>query len=309
MKRRADSPVRPPRLGPGARVALISPAGPSAEEKVDAALRRCERMGFEGVLGEAARERHGYLAGQDAARAADFKRAVSEPSIDAIWALRGGYGTMRLLRSVDLRPLRERPKAFIGFSDNTALHLAFAHAGLVSFHGPHAGAEESSFSESCLRRIVFDAEAGALPVPANGSPVVTVCGGSAEGALAGGNLIMLAAACGTDHALQARGRLLVLEEVGEATYRIDRAITQLHLAGCLDGVAGVVLGQFTERPAHEGEQPFEDVMRDLFAPFRVPVVLGVPVGHIADQWTLPLGVRARLDADRGTLTLLEAGVT
>lgn len=308
MKRRAESPVRPPRLGPGARIALISPAGPSAEEKVDAALRRCERLGLEGVLGVSARERHGYLAGLDNARATDFRRAVEEPSIDAIWALRGGYGTMRLLRSIDLRPLLKRPKIFIGFSDNTALHLAFARTGLVSFHGLHAGAEDSLFSEQCLRRIVHDADAGALPFPEGAARPVTLYGGGAEGTLAGGNLTMLAAACGTDYALQPRGRIIVIEEVGEPTYRIDRAVTQLRLAGCLDGAAGIVLGHFTDRFVSDGEGPFEETLRELLAPLRVPVVLGAPVGHIADQWTLPLGVRARLDADRGTLTLLEPGV-
>jgi muramoyltetrapeptide carboxypeptidase len=305
-----DALRRPPRLRAGSRVALLSPAGPVAEAAIDAALHRCDHFGFEAVVGSAARERHGYLAGTDAMRAGDLRKAIDDPSIDAIWALRGGYGTMRLLRAVELRTLRARPKAFIGFSDNTALHLALARAGLVSFHGPHAGNAFPAFTEDCFRRVLCSATpAGPLPVPPDHAPLATLQGGTAEGILAGGNLTMLAAACGTENAVIARDRILVMEEVGEAAYRIDRTFTQLRLAGCLDGVAGLVLGQFTDRPATPGEAAFEDMLDELVGSLGVPAVLGAPIGHVDAQWTIPLGVRARLDADSGTLTLLEPAVT
>jgi muramoyltetrapeptide carboxypeptidase len=291
-------------------VALLSPAGPVGEDVIDAALHRCDRFGFEGVVGSAARERHGYLAGPDAARAADLRRAIDDASIDAIWALRGGYGTMRLLRSVDVRTLRSRPKAFIGFSDNTALHLAFSHAGLVSFHGPHAGNTFPDFTEQCFRRMTCEASAaGALPYPTEEEAPIALCGGTAEGVLAGGNLTMLAAACGTEIALNGQGCILVIEEVGEAAYRIDRTFTQLQLAGCLEGVTGLVLGRFTNRPATPGERPFEETVRELVGSLGVPAILGAPIGHVDAQWTIPLGVRARLDADARTLTVLEPAVS
>jgi muramoyltetrapeptide carboxypeptidase len=306
----ADTPIRPPRLRAGARVALLSPAGPVAGQVVDEALHRCDHFGFEGVVGRAARERHGYLAGRDSARAADLEDAIRDPSVDAIWALRGGYGSMRLLRKLDLRPLRSRPKAFIGFSDNTALHLAFDHAGLVSFHGPHAGAAFPAFTEQCFRSALMDAApAGTLPLPPDDPPPTRIVGGTAEGPLAGGNLALLAAACGTSISLSGRGRIVIVEEVGEAAYRIDRTFTQLILAGGLDDVAGFVLGRFTNRPSTPGELAIEEILHELLAPLGVPVILGAPFGHIDQQWTLPLGVRARLDADRGTLTLLEPAVT
>ncbi len=306
-----EAPAKPPRLRAGARVALISPAGPVTEDAVDAALRRCEAFGFEGLLAPSARERFGFLAGPDGARLADLQRVIEDPAVDAIWALRGGYGSMRLLERLDVAALRAHPKVFIGFSDNTALHRCFDGIGLVTYHGPHAGNAFPSFTEECFRQVLFEAEpAGVLPTPEGGDVgVVTLAGGRAEAKLAGGNLSMLAALCGTPWAPHLNDRILVIEDVGEAAYRIDRAWTQLRLAGCLDGVRGVVLGQFTERPEKPGERPFIDVLRDCVEPLRVPVLAGAPVGHVDQQWTLPFGVRARLDADNGSLELLEAAVT
>jgi muramoyltetrapeptide carboxypeptidase len=301
--------LRPPRLAAGARVALISPAGPVSEERVEKAIQQCNSLGVEPVVGEAARERHGYLAGPDQARARDVARAVADPEIDAIWALRGGYGTMRLLQSLDLSPLRKQPKAFIGFSDNTALHLALARSGVVSFHGPHAGGAFPPFSEACFRAILFENEAaGELPLPPSDEAPVTLAGGVAEGELIGGNLSLLAALCGTAIAMEARDRIVVLEEVGEATYRIDRSITQLLLCGALDGAAGLALGRFTERPAATHDRQLEDVFGEVAIRLGVPAVLGFPVGHVDHNWCLPLCTQARLDADRRTLAILEPAV-
>ena len=300
---------RPPRLRAGARVSLVAPAGPIEEDAIDRALRNCERFGFEGVLASGVRSRHGYLAGEDAARAADLQRAIDDPAIDAVWALRGGYGTVRLLDRLDLKLLHERPKPFIGFSDNTALHRLLTGEGLISFHGPHAPAAFPSFTEACFRHVLFETEpAGTLPVPEGGPPLRTVRGGRADGVLLGGNLALLASLCGTRWSPAVRDAILVVEDVGEAAYRIDRTWTQLRLAGCLDGVRGVVLGRFTERPERPGERPFDDVLNDLVEPLGVPVLADAPVGHVDLQWTLPLGVRARLDADRGKLEIVEAAV-
>jgi muramoyltetrapeptide carboxypeptidase len=280
-----------------------------SEERVEKAIQQCSALGLDCVVGDAARERHGYLAGPDQARARDVARALSDPEIDAIWALRGGYGTMRLLQSLDLSPLRKRAKAFIGFSDNTALHLALARSGLVSFHGPHAGGPFPPFSEACFKAVLFENEpAGELPLPATDEPPVTLVGGTAEGELIGGNLSLLAALCGTPIAMEARDRIVVLEEVGEATYRIDRSITQLMLCGALDGAAGLALGRFTERPAATHDRRLEDVFGEVVNRLGIPAVLGFPVGHIDHNWCLPLSTQARLDADRCTLAVLEPAV-
>jgi muramoyltetrapeptide carboxypeptidase len=299
--------IRPPRLREGARVALIAPAGPITEERIDIALDRCARLGLVPVMGAAARSRHGgYLAGSDDDRFADLQWALTAPDIDAVWALRGGYGTMRLLQRIDLAPLQADPRAYIGFSDNTAVHLALLARGVVSFHAPHAGGDSTALAEQCLHNVLFNARAaGVLPLPE--SPrVLTLREGVAEGPLIGGNLALLAGMCGTPGAPVARDAILFVEDVGEHAYRLDRQWTQLALAGALEGVAGIAFGRFTDC----GEA---DEVRALLQQFAdeagVPAVMQLPIGHEPDNWTLPLGVRARLDAVRGTLELLEPAVT
>ena len=308
----------------------MAPAGPVDEATVQRAVDRCVALGLEPRTGDAIRSRHRYLAGTDAERARDLTRAIDGDT--AIWALRGGYGTLRTLEHVDLSPLRDRPRPFIGFSDNTAVHLALLREGLVSFHGPHAGGEYfPATTAAVFRAVVMTPEpAGTLersdePRPA---PVVD---GVAEGPLVGGNLSLLAAACGTRYQPDTRGAILFIEEVAEPPYRVDRMLMQLKLAGLLDDVAGVALGTFgkpEEDPgpgsdaaaeadpgvdpnAHVGadpEAPLRPVFQEILASLGVPVALGLPFGHGRENWTLPLGIPARLDADAGTLALLEAAV-
>jgi muramoyltetrapeptide carboxypeptidase len=303
--------IRPPALGPGARLALVAPAGPVAEGRVDQAADVVRAWGFEPMVGEHARGRRFYLAGSDAERAADFNAALRDDSIDAIWCLRGGYGVMRILDDLDWDALVRRPRPVIGFSDNTALHLAIRRHGIVSFHGPHAAKEMTAFSEDGLRRALTSTEpAGVLPFPDGGGRGIAITGGAAEGRLVGGNLSLVAATIGTPYAIQAEGALLFLEEVGEHAYRIDRLLSQLRLAGVLASAAGVVVGAFNDCP-DEGEEyvpAMEEVLRDRLGDLGVPVAIGFPFGHLDDNWTLPVGVRARLNADAGTLELLEAGV-
>jgi muramoyltetrapeptide carboxypeptidase len=298
------APIRPPRLHAGARIMLIAPAGAVATERIEMALDRCRRLGLEPVLGASVRRSHGYLAGTDEERLGDFTAAIREPAIDGIWALRGGYGTMRLLARLDLSPLVKAPRAFIGFSDNTAVHLAMLARGLVSFHGPHAGGDASALSERCFSSVLFHAAAaGALEQPSDQPPTCLV-GGVAEGPLVGGNLALLAAMCGTPAPPITRGAILFVEDIGEAAYRLDRAWTQLDLSGMLEGVAGIALGRFTD--CGDGTQ---QLIATLATRAGVPTVAGLPIGHEPDNWTLPLGLRARLDGGRGTLELLEPAVT
>ncbi|HEV2148643.1 MAG TPA: LD-carboxypeptidase [Longimicrobiaceae bacterium] len=305
--------IRPPALGPGARVALVAPAGPLPEGAVDRAVERVRSWGWEPLPGEFCRGRRGFLSGTDDERLADFQAALRSPDNDAVWCLRGGYGTMRILGRIDWAPLAERPRPLIGFSDNTALHLALFRRGVVSFHGPHPATPElPEFSRDALLRTVARAEpAGVLPFPAGGpARADTLAGGVAEGPLVGGNLALLAAMAGTPWALRAEGALLFVEDVGEAAYRVDRLVSQLLLSGALDGVAGVVVGDFSEAPdeGREGIPTAAEVIAERVAPLGVPVAAGFPFGHVDLSWTLPLGVRARVDADAGTLELLEPAV-
>jgi muramoyltetrapeptide carboxypeptidase len=305
--------IRPPALRPGARVALVAPAGPLADGAVDRAAERVSGWGFEPVVGEHARKRHGYLAAPDPERAADFNAALRDDAVDAVWCLRGGYGVMRILDEIDWPALARRPRPVIGFSDNTALHLAIRRHGVVSFHGPHpATVELTRFSADGLLRALTSAEpAGILPFPdGGGDRAETIAGGAAEGPLVGGNLSLVASTLGTPYAIQAEGALLFLEEVGEAAYRIDRLLSQLRLAGVLGSVAGIVVGGITEVPdaGTEHVPGIGEVLHDLLGGLGIPVAYGFPFGPVDDNWTLPVGVRARLDADAGTLELLEGAV-
>jgi muramoyltetrapeptide carboxypeptidase len=283
----------------------VAPAGPVSDEQIRTAEDRCRYLGLEPVPGQSLRERVGYLAGTDAQRAADLQAAL-DGDTDAVWAVRGGYGTLRTLDHVDLSRIAGRPRAFIGFSDNTAVHLALLRRGVVSFHGPHAGyphfgpETEASFRAA----LMSPGPAGLLPLPPGFQPT-TLVPGSADGPLSGGNLAMLAAVCGTPYQPDTRGAILFIEDVGEAPYRIDRMLVQLRLAGLLDGVAGVAVGEFTEMADAEDEASLEDLFLDLLEGLGVPVVMGLPIGHGVHNWTLPMGVRARLNGGEGALEIVE----
>lgn len=294
-----DAFTVPPRLAAGSRVALVSPAGPLRDasdlQRADANARR---LGFSPVAGPHALARDGYFAGDDEARLADLTWALTADDIDGIWCARGGYGAARLLPALPAEQLRARPRALLGYSDITALHALWRRAGVVSLHGPTARAVITPFSERSLRR-ALDGEdpAGAMP------DATTLRPGVAEGTLAGGNLALVASLAGTPWAFDFRDAIVVLEDINEATYRLDRMLVQLRQSGAFDGCAGLLLGQFTNCPieSDDGSRTLQDVMLELAEALDVPAVLGAPVGHVDDQWTLPLGARATLDSRERTL--------
>ncbi|MCU0615928.1 MAG: LD-carboxypeptidase [Gemmatimonadaceae bacterium] len=292
----APALVCPPALAPGARVALVAPAGPlSGSDDVARAESTARRLGWEPVVGRHVLDGGGYFAATDADRLADLEAALADRTIDAVWCLRGGYGTMRLLPALDLSLRRARPRSLIGFSDITALHAAWQSAGFTSFHGPVARAELTAFSEDSLRRAVMQHADSAGHAPG----AIPLRGGRAEGRLAGGNLALVAALAGTPWALSFRGAIAVFEDIGEATYRIDRLFMQLRLAGAFDGCEGLVFGDFTDCPdtSPDGTRSVQTIAQELADAIGVPALFGVPIGHIADQWTVPLGAMATLDAD------------
>jgi muramoyltetrapeptide carboxypeptidase len=304
-----ETRVRPPRLRAGSRVALIAPAGPLAEGRIALAIERCRALGLEPVVGAAANQRAGYFAGPDSERARDLQAALDDDSIDAIWALRGGYGTVRLLPHLDFSAVRARPKAFIGFSDNTTLHLMLFNAGVVSFHGPHAGGDFPPETQAAFERVLFhDDAAGQLPLRAQDPAPRTLRPGRAHGPLIGGNLSLLAAACGTEACLQARGCIVFIEDVNEPAYRVDRSLAQLLMSGAFVGVAGFALGRFTETPACENDRAIDEVLFEVADRLGVPAAIDFPIGHIEHNWTVPVGVEAELDATGATLDIVAAAV-
>ena len=298
--RGADTFLVPPPLRDGARVALVAPAGPIRERDVERAEATVQGLGWTPIVIGDVLARDGYLAGDDARRRDALQRALDDDAIDAVWALRGGYGTTRLLPALDLRALAARPKAIVGYSDLTALHAAVAcTVPLVTFHAPVARAELPSFARDSL--VAALTHAGEPCGFADGA--WTGHGGVATGRIAGGNLSLLATLCGTPWQPRFAGALVVLEDVREPAYKVDRMLRQLEQAGAFDGCAGLVGGQFTDVPADvNADAPDPHVLlADLARRLGVPCLLGAPIGHIPEQWTVPLGARAELDADARTL--------
>ncbi|MGW5372313.1 S66 peptidase family protein [Streptomyces sp. NPDC004009] len=299
--------VRPTRLAPGARVAVVAPSGPVAEERLQAGLDVLRGWDLDPVVAPHVLDRHGelgYLAGADADRAADLQRAWCDPAVDAVLCARGGYGAQRMADLLDWEAMRAAgPKVFVGFSDITVLHQAFAtRLGLVTLHGPAAAGVDftkNARAQEHLRATLFAPET--VLALAAGRPALAP--GRARGVTLGGCLSMLAGDLGTPLAHPgAGGGLLLLEDVGEQPYRVDRLLTQLRRSGWLDGVAGIGLGSWHDCGPY-GE--VRAVLADRLGGLGVPVVEEIGFGHCDGALTVPFGVTAELDADAGTLTLDE----
>jgi muramoyltetrapeptide carboxypeptidase len=291
-------------LSEGARVALVAPAGPLRNAgDLDRAIENVRAFGWDPIVGDNAMARDGYFAGDDARRTMDLNRALGADSIDAVWCLRGGYGAMRILTAIDYDAIKRRPKPIIGYSDITALHCALAaRCDVVSYHGPTARASLTTFTrESLACALVHGGDSCGTAAEAR-----VLRGGSAQGVLAGGNLALLSALVGTPFAPRLSGAILVLEDIDEAVYRVDRMLRQLLMAGLLDGVRAIVFGACTNCPeaSDDGARRLDDVIVEIAEAVGVPAIAGVPIGHIDDQWTLPMGAPALLDADRRTLSVL-----
>ena len=303
-------------------MALVAPAGPLLErDDLARAEALCRALGYQPVLGRNTAQRHGYFAGTDEQRLADFNAALGDSEVAAVWCIRGGYGTTRILDQLDFDALARRPKPVMGYSDITAvLNAVTRRTGLVTFHAPMARVSMPPFSRWHFERVLGSAEPagrlGRLPDPPDvllprDNRIATLHAGVAEGPLAGGNLSLLQCLIGTPHFPDLDGAILFLEDVGEDLYRVDRMLAHLRMTGALERLAGIAVGRFTElkREMSDGALGFDEVLANYFLPLGIPVAYGFPIGHIDDQWTLPLGVRARLDAGSGDLELLEAAVS
>ncbi|MFG2096220.1 LD-carboxypeptidase [Streptomyces sp. NPDC048612] len=297
--------VRPPRLRPGDRVAVVAPSGPLVAERLDRGLDVLRGWDLDPVVAPHARGTHrtlGHLAATDEERARDLQEAWCDPSVRAVFAARGGYGAQRMVDLLDWDALRAAaPKPLVGFSDVTVLHEAFAvRAGVATLHGPAVAGEvflKDDATRDHLRRTLFAPETVRTLASPSARPLVP---GRARGVTFGGCLALLAAELGTPWARRgAAGGLLLLEDVGEPPYRIDRALTQLLRAGWLDGVAGIVLGSWARCGPYERVR---EVLVDRLAGLGVPVAEEFGFGHGESALTVPLGVAAELDATAGTLT-------
>jgi muramoyltetrapeptide carboxypeptidase len=308
MARRApgNELLRPRRLQPGDLVAICATAGVVPSDRLRRGVERLESWGLRVQVAPHVLGRHptlSYLAGSDADRAADFAAAWADPDVAGIVLARGGYGTQRVLDLLDWRRMAEsEPKVLVGFSDVTALHQACAtRLGLTTVHGHVATSLGGSDSESAERLRALLLEPDSVTDLLDGQDVKTVVGGAAEGVLVGGNLALLAAEVGGPSSRPGRGGIVLLEEIGEEPYRIDRLLTQLLRSGWFDRVAGIVAGEFTDCGDPD---EVEAVLEDRLVGLGVPMVSSVDIGHTSTTLPMPLGVAARLDADHGRLTLL-----
>ncbi len=290
-------------LEPGAHVALIAPAGPLQKpEDLPRAQENTRLLGWEPIVGPHASDRLGYLAGCDRDRLNDINRALRDPKIDAIWVLRGGYGVMRILAGIDYDALSRTPKAIIGYSDITALHAAVQRkCRLVTYHAPTARETMTDLSRDSLRRAVVE-QTDSCGVAPNAREINA---GAAEGRLVGGNLAVLAALCGTPFMPDLSDGILILEDINEPVYRIDRMLQQLKLAGAFNGCRAIAFGECVKCPedAGGGGRPFDEVLGEIAHSLGVPCLAGIPVGHIAEQWTIPLGAIATLDTAKRAITV------
>ncbi len=287
--------LRPRPLQRGDPVRVVAPSGPFDPGLFEAGLAVLrDRLGLRPRLREDVGARAGYLAGDDARRAAEWQEAATDQESRALWAARGGYGAMRLLPRVELGRLLHPPKWVVGFSDLTALHAGLNRAGLVTCHGPvvtqlpRLAPQALDHLEALLFGEARPPGPGLAPAPGAGlAGTAVIRPGSASGPLLGGSLTMLAHLCGTPWLPGLRGAVLFLEDVGERPYRLDRYLTQLRLSGALDGVRGVCVGQLTD--CDEGEISGAATVRELVRALGVPAVEGLPAGHEADNRALPLG--------------------
>ncbi|MBP6796485.1 MAG: LD-carboxypeptidase [Luteimonas sp.] len=316
---RAAAPARvlPMPLRKGDTVALVSPSS-ATDEALGLQLARevMEALGFRVKTGEHYASRRGHLAGTDAARAGDLNAMFADDEVRGIVCVRGGSGAARLLPLLDYEAIRRHPKVLLGYSDITALHNAIlSQAGLVTFHGPIGAGSWNRFNVDQFRRLFFDRElmtyrnvvdAGDELVPRK-NRTTTITGGKARGELVGGNLTVLTALAGSPYLPDFSGKILFLEDVSEAPYRVDRMFSTLKLMGALDRIAGFIFGECTDCDPGEGygSLTLDQIFDDHIRPLGIPAYRGAMIGHIRQQFIVPVGGRVELDADAGAFRMLE----
>ena len=282
-------------------------------ERIDIGARALESRGYRVRMGEHVRARHGTFAGTDVERVDDLNRFLRDPEVRMIMAVRGGYGCGRLLEGVDFEAARRDPKWVVGYSDLTALQMGLlAKSGLVTVSGPMAGVEfrgtPDPFTEAHFWSLVGGREEGLDLGNPEGEPWIPIRGGCAEGPLVGGCFSLVMSLFGTPYLPALDGAILVLEDIHEHLHRLDRMLVQLRLAGVLDRISGLVLGQFTDcGPAEPGKPALTlpEILGEVLSGLRVPCVRGYAYGHEARKRSLPWGIQARLDVDAGTFRLVE----
>src|SRR5437867_872407 len=316
-------PIKPPRLSQGDTIGIVAPASAPIDAKaIDRSVKVLQRLGFKVKLGRHLRTKRGFLAGSDDERIGDLMRMFRDPEVRAILCVRGGYGTARLLPLLDYQMIRANPKIFVGYSDITSLHCAFLKkANLVTFHGPMLHSDFSKKEmpdftlQSFLNTLTRPYAARSICKDYDGRTISVLGRGKASGRLLGGNISLLCTTLGTPYQPSFKEKILFLEDLDEPPYRFDRMLTHLLNAGVLQQVAGVAVGinrnciDSNAKRTKEYRQTVEDVLGERLGGLKVPIVAGLPFGHVPLNATLPVGVRAELDGTNGDLVIVEPAVS
>ena len=312
--------IKPKRLKSGSTIGLVTPSGPITEQQLEKTVRNIEGLGFKLAYNKTRLlAKKGYLAGRDISRADEINRMFDNKQIDGIWAVRGGYGATRILDMLNYKVIRQNPKVFIGYSDITAIHQAiFKKTNLVSFHGPVGASEFTDYTKKYVMQLISEtsptmkiehfAQNEMLENNIYNSYVIN--SGIAEGQLMGGNLTLAASLIGTPYDVSYKNKLVFLEDIGETPYRIDRMITQMISAGKFNNIKGIILGVFLDCETKEfnNSLTLKEMFEDRLSRFNVPIIYGMSFGHIHNQFSLPLGIMARLNTEDKSITLLESAV-
>jgi muramoyltetrapeptide carboxypeptidase len=296
--------IKPQALRPGDTIAIAAPASPFDQKAFEAGIAVLKSMGYQVKIPDSIFKAQGYLAGSGAERAELLMNLFNDESVKAILCARGGFGSMKLLPLLDFEAILAKPKILVGFSDITALLVAiYQQCGIVTFHGPLV----TSLGKGSEKTVsaLMDAISSYKPLALTPSKSVVLNAGQASGPVIGGNLTTLTHLMGTPYEPAFGRHLLFLEDRGEAPYRIDRMLSQLHLSGCLDGVAGVILGTFEECGSLEDVYA---IVKEVFRHTGIPVLAGFDVGHGTENITVPVGLHADLDTDDASLRFREPAV-
>jgi len=311
--------ITPRVLRKGDTIGVISPASPSFKRSdVLRGKETLEKWGYRVILSKNLNIRKGFTAGTDRERAEDFNELFSRKDVDAVFVTQGGYGSARMLKHIDFDLVRNNPKIFIGFSDITTLHMAIhKFTGLVTFHGPGISRYNPEDLSEYTKKYLFKALTSSKPI----GPITladenkwidTIYPGQSEGPLIGGNLTLLCATLGTPYEIDTTGKILFIEELETEPWVIDHMLTHLNNAGKLDQAAGIIVGECVgctprnHNPGYYVDQSIEDVLFDIIEPLRIPAIYGLPIGHSKDLATLPIGIKARLDATGKDFAVIES---
>jgi muramoyltetrapeptide carboxypeptidase len=289
--------MKPNKLNIGDKVAILAPASPYKNSDYKRIENNIKKLGLVPEFMPTCYLKHGHFAGNDQARLKDLHTAFENPDYKGIICLKGGYGTPRLLKHLDMSLIKNNFKVFVGYSDITGLHMVFNNQGLVTFHGPMASSKlEDDYTIDALKKALFDKDPLTIENPAHEAMEVLVPG-SCSGKIVGGNLSLLISTLGSPYEIDTKGKILFIEEINEPIYIIDRMLTSLDLAGKFNDCVGIILGTFTNCQSDPDKEDLklEEVFEEIILPYHKPTIRNLRVGHNFPQATLPLNIMATLD--------------